>query len=149
MEPSPSPADSVDRLYASPLGRAWQKVGARKHRGICVPVFSLKSSGSCGNGEFLDLIPLLNWCKEQDIDVVQLLPLNETGPDASPFSAISSFALNPMFISITSLPHQELATAEMRSIVNELRSLNQELNIDWARVRTLKNKWLRQYYART
>jgi len=119
----------------------------RKHRGICVPVFSLKTSASCGNGEFLDLIPLLNWCKDIDIDVVQLLPLNETGPDASPFSAISSFALNPMFISITSLPHQELSTAEMKSIIGELKALNQDSHVDWHRVRALKAKWLRQYYA--
>lgn len=138
----------VDRLNASPLGRAWRKVGARKHQGICVPVFSLKTPTSCGNGEFMDLIPLLNWCKEAELDVIQLLPLNETGPDASPFSAISSFALNPMFISITSLPHQELCSAEMKSIVAELRSLNQDPHIDWPRVRHLKTKWLRLYYSR-
>lgn len=138
----------AERLYATPLGKAWQKIGARKHRGICVPLFSLKTSASCGNGEFLDLIPLLNWCKDAHLDVVQLLPLNETGPDASPFSAISSFALNPMFISISSLPHQELVTQEMKGIVAELKTLNQEANIDWPRVRQLKMKWLRQYYAR-
>ena len=68
--------------------------------GVAVPLFSLRSRASIGIGEFLDLIPFAKWCKMCDFDIIQLLPVNDTGAEASPYSARSAFALNPVFINI-------------------------------------------------
>ncbi len=38
------------RLLQTPLRRAWEKVGVKKHQGICTAVFSLKTPESSGNG---------------------------------------------------------------------------------------------------
>lgn len=83
----------------------WEKVGKRNHHGIQVPLLSLWTENSAGNGEFLDLIPLIDLLAEVGMDMLQLLPLNDSGPDASPYNALSSTALHPIYLSLHALPH--------------------------------------------
>lgn len=78
----------------------WQKIGIHHHHGINVPLFSLHSQLSSGIGEYLDLLPLIRTLPEMGFDTLQLLPLNDTGQLASPYSAISAQALNPLHISL-------------------------------------------------
>jgi len=66
--------------------------------GVVVPLFSLRSKESVGIGEFLDLIPFGHWAKKCGLDLIQLLPVNDTGEEPSPYSARSAFALNPVYI---------------------------------------------------
>ncbi|MBS0635219.1 MAG: 4-alpha-glucanotransferase, partial [Verrucomicrobia bacterium] len=40
------------------------------------------------------------WCKEVGFDVIQLLPLNDSGHDTSPYSAHSAMALHPIYVSL-------------------------------------------------
>ncbi len=62
---------------------------------------------SSGIGEYLDLIPVIDWCAEVGLDVIQLLPLNDSGTETSPFSALSAFALDPKYLSLQALPSCE------------------------------------------
>lgn len=80
--------------------KLWKKVGIRQHHGIALPLSALHSEKSLGIGEFQDLIGLINWCNEVGFDVIQLLPLNDTGYDISPYSAISSCALDPVYLTL-------------------------------------------------
>ena len=82
----------------------WEKIGRRPHHGIIIPLFALHSKKSCGIGEFFDLIPLIDWCKSLKFDVIQLLPLNDSGNDQSPYNPISSCALDPIYLSLADLP---------------------------------------------
>ncbi|MCH9609452.1 MAG: 4-alpha-glucanotransferase [Chlamydiales bacterium] len=82
----------------------WEQIGAFHHHGICLPLFSIHSQNSSGIGEFFDLIPLIKWCQTIGFDVIQLLPLNDTGLGTSPYDAISAFALNPIHLSMSALP---------------------------------------------
>ncbi|MCL2259879.1 MAG: 4-alpha-glucanotransferase [Fibromonadales bacterium] len=66
--------------------------------GVVVPLFSLRSKESIGIGEFLDLIPFAQWVKNCGLDLIQLLPVNDTGEESSPYSARTAFALNPVYI---------------------------------------------------
>jgi len=66
--------------------------------GVVVPLFSLRSKESIGIGEFLDLIPFAQWAKNCGLDLIQLLPVNDTGEESSPYSARTAFALNPVYI---------------------------------------------------
>lgn len=66
--------------------------------GVAVPLFSLRSKDSVGIGEFLDLVPFGAWAKKCGLNVIQILPVNDTGYESSPYSARSAFALNPAFI---------------------------------------------------
>jgi 4-alpha-glucanotransferase len=87
---------------------AKKKLMATPHHGICVPLFSIRTKKSHGIGEFLDLIPLLDFCEEVGFDVLQLLPINDTNGRLSPYDAISVFALNPIHISLKNSPAPKL-----------------------------------------
>ncbi|MBR2579326.1 MAG: 4-alpha-glucanotransferase, partial [Clostridia bacterium] len=71
--------------------------------GVAVPLFSLHSKHSIGIGEYLDLIPFAQWSKFCGFNIIQLLPVNDTGSESSPYSARSAFALNPVFINVQSV----------------------------------------------
>lgn len=72
--------------------------------GVVVPVFSLKSGESVGTGEFADLSALGVWAERVGIDMIQILPVNDTGFERSPYSALSAFALHPLYIRLQDLP---------------------------------------------
>jgi 4-alpha-glucanotransferase len=101
----------------------WQNVGVRHHHGICLHLGSLRTQQSCGIGEYLDLIPLLEWLSSTGFDLIQLLPLQDTGHDPSPYMAKSAYALHPIYLSLRALPrvHQVPGLA---SLLDELTVLN-------------------------
>ncbi|OQY38021.1 MAG: hypothetical protein B6229_07020 [Spirochaetaceae bacterium 4572_7] len=84
--------------------------------GVAIPVSSLKSSESCGIGEFLDLKKLGEWCSSVNIDLIQLLPVNDTGFQSSPYSAISAFALHPAYIRISELKEVKFDDSETKKL---------------------------------
>ena len=83
-------------LLNTVLGFHWEQIGIHHHKGINLPLSALHSHQSCGIGEFLDLIALIEWCSDLNIDTIQLLPLNDSGLYPSPYNALSSCALNPI-----------------------------------------------------
>ncbi|WP_201456857.1 4-alpha-glucanotransferase, partial [Chlamydia sp. 17-3921] len=135
---------SIEKL---PTSHAWQYIGTSPKHGICVPLFSLHTQNSCGIGEFLDLIPLISWCKTSGFQIIQLLPLNDTGEDSSPYNSISSIALNPLFLSLKNLP-------EANSIPNasdkfqEMHKLCEFPTVHYIKVKNAKWSFLKEYYKR-
>lgn len=93
-----------------PTYSAFQKIGVGHHHGINLPLFSLRSNKGYGVGEFLDLIPLIDWVRSLGFSLIQLLPLNDSGFESSPYNAFSSCALNPLFLSLWDLPYLEKDT---------------------------------------
>lgn len=142
-------AQTIDQfLLTTPAAKQWMRVGARHHHGICLPLFSLHSNDSSGIGEFYDLVPLFGWCKSIGMDVIQLLPLNDTGNDSSPYNALSAFALNPIHLSLSHLPSVNLKP-QSQELLKELRNLNSSPRVDYPKVRDLKFQFLRNYFADT
>lgn len=127
--------------FASPLN----KIGFKEHNGINIPLFSIYSKDSCGIGEYLDLIPLIHFCKQVSFDIIQLLPLNDTGHETSPYSAISAFALNPIHLSLSKLIDTN-ESLEFEPLLKELKKLNQLPRVDYKNVHHLKDQFLRKYY---
>ncbi len=81
----------------------WERIGKFSHHGVSVPLFSLRTEKNCGIGEFLDLLPVIEWCRDVGFDVVQLLPINDSGSDPSPYNPLSSSALDPVYLSLFEL----------------------------------------------
>lgn len=73
----------------------------RKLAGILAPLFALRGKNDLGVGDVGALRELVDWAAEKGLKVVQVLPVNETGNDNSPYNAISSVALDPLTIEIT------------------------------------------------
>jgi 4-alpha-glucanotransferase len=72
----------------------------RRVAGVLLPLFSMRSRASWGVGEFPDLAPFTRWMRDAGLSLLQLLPINEMSPgQSSPYSAMSSAALDPVFIS--------------------------------------------------
>ena len=120
---------------------AWKHVGKRHHHGINIPLFGIHTEKSCGVGEFFDLLPLIDWCNKLGMDVVQLLPLNESGRDPSPYNALSSCALHPIYLSLHALPYLEGMDQEIAS----LRSFNKTKRMHYLLVYEEKLKFLKTY----
>lgn len=132
-------------IIDTPAYALWKPFGIRHHHGINIPLFSLHSAQSCGVGEFLDLLPMIDWCQTIHFDIIQLLPLNDTGRDQSPYNALSAYALNPIHLSLSALPKIDFYP-ELQEMVKELHKLNNSQHIAYNQVREGKEEFLRLYY---
>ena len=81
----------------------------KKRTGVVVPLSALYTKDSAACGDFLALKNLADFCEKAGFSVVQLLPVNDTGTQSSPYSGLSAFALHPLFIRINALPEFEAA----------------------------------------
>ena len=69
--------------------------------GILLPAFSPRRSGDLGIGDTLALRHWIDWAADHGVGFLQLLPINETGSDDSPYNAISSVALEPLYLAFS------------------------------------------------
>lgn len=122
----------------------WKPIAKKPHHGIAVPLFSLKTHKSCGIGEFLDLIPLIDFCKTISFDVIQLLPINDTGNDSSPYNAVSSCALDPVFLSLSELPD----LGSLKDELIPLRQYNMHPQVNIFEIKQKKMAWLYRYFQK-
>lgn len=140
--------ESIDKHTHHPLTReAWDRIGRKPHHGINVPLFSLRTENSSGIGEFLDLLPLVDWCEEIGFDVIQILPLNDTGRESSPYNAISSCGLNPIFLSLTHLPHLD-DHPELQLELNGFHKFRELVRLPYEAVLHAKLAFLRLYFQK-
>lgn len=120
----------------------------RRTSGILLPAFSARREGDFGVGDTLALRLWVDWCAEHQVGFLQLLPIHENGPDESPYSAISSVALDPIYLTISPDEIPALRNSdfiENQEILNELHD-NQYVNYPVAR--RLKGEFLRISWAR-
>ena len=111
--------------------------------GVAVPLFSLYSRQSIGIGEFLDLIPFARWAAFCNFNIIQLLPVNDTGAESSPYSARSAFALNPVFINVQSVEGSSEYEDEIQKGKTEFQKYGK---IDYYNISTWKRFVLRKIF---
>jgi len=88
--------------------------------GISISVASIRTNQTYGIGDFYDLDILGKWCNQIGIEVIQILPINDTGFQSSPYSALSAFALHPIFLRIQEIFEYSL-NSEYLDILNQKR----------------------------
>jgi 4-alpha-glucanotransferase len=112
----------------------------------------MPSSRSWGIGEFADLPVLARWMDKAGLHLLQMLPLNEMAPgQASPYSAVSSMALDPIFISVPDVPdfHELGGEDALDTAAHELLAhVRASRGVDYWSVRTLKDRALRSAFRR-
>lgn len=119
--------------------------------GTLVPVFSLRSNGSFGVGDFGDLKMMIDYVSSTNQRVLQVLPINDstvthTWTDSYPYSCISIFALHPMYVDLRQLP--ALNDAKQMARFNTLQTkLNAFAQIDYEAVNNGKNEYLQLLFA--
>lgn len=133
-------------LLNSGTSEKWSKTGVARRAGVAFPLFSVYSKNSAGIGEIPDIRFLIDWCCQTGMSVIQLLPLNEVGYDFAPYNSVSTFALEPMYLSI-----KRLRKADLTPFRKELRSLKKKYPKGGAKVNyEIKNeklKLLRKIFA--
>lgn len=135
-------------LAHSPTAAQWNKIAIKHHHGIALPLFSLHSSQSTGIGEFTDLIPFIDWCVSVGFDLIQLLPINDTGLGTSPYSALTAFALNPIYIGLNDLPFLHDHTI-LQEQLKAIPKFSYSTIVDYTLVREHKMRFLLHYYEIT
>lgn len=114
--------------------------------GTVIPIFSLRSEGSFGVGEFEDLKKLADWAADSGQNIIQVLPINDTTTtrtwtDSYPYSAISSFALHPLYLSLTAAGLKP--DKEYEKLQKELNSLQY---LDYEKVLMEKERLARKLF---
>ena len=124
---------------------------AWKGAGTAIPVFSLRSEGSFGVGDFGDLMQMIDWAVLTRQKVVQILPINDTTmthswTDSYPYSSISIYAFHPMYTDLRQLgrlkDEEQMARFEQRR-----RELNALPAIDYEAVNEAKWEYFRLIFA--
>ena len=129
------------------LDIAFFPIFAWKAAGVVVPIFSLRSEGSFGVGDFGDLKMMVGWAAKTHQRVIQILPIYDTTitntwTDSYPYNSISIYALHPQYADLRQLP--ELKDEETRERMETLRKeLNALPQIDYERVNNAKREYLR------
>lgn len=72
----------------------------KKLTGVAVPLGALYTKDSPAIGEYPSLKKFASFCKEAGLGIIQLLPVNDSGTQSSPYSALSAFALHPIYLSL-------------------------------------------------
>ena len=121
-----------------------------KGSGVAIPVFSLRSKNSFGVGEFADIKLLVDWAKVAGLKLIQLLPINDTmssfnWTDSYPYSAISAFALHPLYINLSKVAGKEYA-GQLHSLKAKQKQLNDLAVVDYEEVMKYKYSVLRELY---
>ncbi len=120
----------------------WKMIGINKRAGMLVPLFCFYSKNSLGIGDFSDLNLVVDFAKLCANSIVQLLPMNELGMNFCPYDSLSSFALEPSYISFRDL------SVNKTTVINDfMNKLSQEIPVrgeyvDY-KVKDLKLKFLK------
>jgi 4-alpha-glucanotransferase len=80
----------------------------KKIAGVLVPLFALRGEGDLGIGDVGALREFIDWAAGIGFKLVQLLPINETGTDNSPYNAISALAIEPTTLQLGSNSPEDL-----------------------------------------
>ncbi len=131
------------------------------------PLFALRGRNDMGVGNLGALHELLLWCSEFEQKFILLLPINACGADYSPYNAISSFALEHIYLDLTdenlfrslNLPRLPRIPAAMdagefvnynlvsQQILSSLREALEGIDppLDFYRFREKNKHWLHAY----
>ncbi|MFM7374095.1 MAG: 4-alpha-glucanotransferase, partial [Chthoniobacterales bacterium] len=115
----------------------------RKLSGILAPLFALRSERDLGVGDTESLKELVDWASAHGFGLVQVLPINETGGDNSPYNIISSLALDPTTVATNPEAIKDLSAADFKKICakHDIAALRAG-KVNYRGVRALKRELL-------
>jgi 4-alpha-glucanotransferase len=130
-------------------------VEGKKLWGIAVQLYSLRSRGNWGMGDFQDLEFLIRWAASHGAGFIGVNPLHALEPAdpdrSSPYSASSRHFLNVLYIAVPAIPeYASCATAQARmtdsQVLNRLNELRARPLVDYRGVADLKLEILALLY---
>jgi 4-alpha-glucanotransferase len=148
------PRSLAQSQWTAVSDEGYRRDGAGLYRGagVAIPVFSLRSENGLGVGEFADLKPLADWASQTGLKLIQILPINDTTSshdwtDSYPYSAISVYALHPIYLRL-----DDLGYAMPADFAKELKDARGKLNalaqVDYEGVMAAKTRLLKRVFEK-
>ncbi len=115
----------------------------KKLAGILAPLSALRGEADLGVGDTAALVEFASWAAKKGFGLVQILPVQETGSDHSPYNILSSMAYESSTITTTptwvpELTQEKFDEITKRHHVEELRAGG----VKYGAVKALKNELL-------
>jgi len=120
----------------------------KKIAGVLVPLFALRGENDLGIGDLGALREFIDWVAEVGFTLVQLLPINETGADNSPYNAISAMAIEPTTLHLTPGSPEDLTRQDFEAALAQVDLPNlRRGRVNYQRVKELKQRILEKAFA--
>jgi 4-alpha-glucanotransferase len=117
--------------------------------GLLAPLFAIRSENDLGIGDVDGLRQLVDWAADIGFELVQLLPINETGNDNSPYNAISSVAIDPTTIFVSPDSLVDLPREDYEAVVSKFDLYKLRIGpVNYPKVKALKRDLLWKAYER-
>jgi 4-alpha-glucanotransferase len=132
--------------------RRKQDIAVKKRLiGVVVPLGALWGKKSIGVGEFPDLVEFAGLCTRMGVGLIQLLPVNDTGYESSPYSALTAFALHPLYLRIGDLAELSPPAENAAGFIGKLEALKRNFEgrarFPFGELIRAKMSLLREIYA--
>jgi len=120
----------------------------KKIAGILAPLFALRSENDLGIGDVATLREFIDWAAEGSFKLVQLLPINETGGDNSPYNAISAMAIEPTTLHLAPGSPKDLTAEDFEAALADadLARLRRGC-VKYGHVKKMKRRLLEKAFA--
>ena len=120
----------------------------KKIAGVLVPLFALRREDDLGIGDLSALREFINWIAEIGFTLVQLLPINETGADNSPYNAISAMAIEPTTLHLAPRSPEDLTREDFIDALSEIDLVNlRRGRVNYRHVKKLKQRILEKAFG--
>ena len=119
----------------------------QKIAGVLAPLFALRREDDLGVGDLGALREFIEWAADNGFALVQMVPINDTGSGTSPYSSISSVAIEPTTLELGPGSPEELTLEDFDEAVAKvnLHSLRRGA-VRYDRVRKLKHALLQRAF---
>jgi 4-alpha-glucanotransferase len=116
--------------------------------GILVPLFALRVENDLGIGDLGALRKFIDWAAEIGFKLVQLLPINETGTDNSPYNAISAMAIEPTTLHLAANSPEDLTREDFDAVIADVDLARlRRGGVKYRQVKKLKRRLLEKAFA--
>ncbi len=114
--------------------------------GVLMPLFSLRREGDGGIGDLAALEEWVDWAAQNGVGFLQLLPVNALAEDdaPSPYSSISSVALEPLYLTLERIPGMPLPLPPYPEDLPSTQWPGGRDLVDYGRVRCYKRGLFRE-----
>ena len=116
--------------------------------GSLEPVFAIRTENDLGVGDTDGVRQMIDWCARHGLNLLQTLPINEISDDNSPYNAISSLAIEPVTIAISSKSIPDLSRTQYSRIARpKLLAQLRAGPVNYPKVKALKRELLAAAFA--
>ncbi|MCD4783747.1 MAG: 4-alpha-glucanotransferase [Candidatus Eremiobacteraeota bacterium] len=139
-----NPEKLEEKFRKYPTYKAWKQVGLKPRFGILMPLAQMRTKRNSGVGDFADLQAFGEFCKSIGCTILQLLPINDMGRGKTPYSSLSAFALDPIYIALDNVSElkkgqrSEEMEKYLESNKEKIYSLKAKKRIDYDNIRKYK-----------